>query len=200
MSSKLEELESLLNKKEKPVTYSKAVRELKLLGYTDISRDNIVYWNNANHLKTHLTGTGKKAILMSELIDYIKKAGKSKAEVSEVELPPPDADKEDIEEYVKRLLDNPKDLDIADTTIFKNLYDALIKKQKLDIEKGLYTLSEDVERASFQTARVLREQLNSLPERLSAELATMRNKHEIKELLYKELNEMMININEDLLK
>jgi len=53
-----------------------------------------------------------------------------------------------------------------------------------------------VEQKAFIVARVIRDQMLTLPERLSGELASSTDPKEIKEIMYKEINEVLMYLHE----
>ena len=80
---------------------------------------------------------------------------------------------------------------INSTKIMLQEYQGKLAQQKFDIEAGKLVYREDVENKAFTVARVLRNQVLALPERLAGELASTNDINEIKEILYKELNEVL---------
>ncbi len=101
--------------------------------------------------------------------------------------------KEYKEELVMELGAEPT---LADSKIFLTIYQGKIAQQKFDIEAGLLVYRDDVEQKAFTVMRVVRDQMLTLPERLGGELASSTDPKEIKEIMYKEINEVLMFLHE----
>ena len=101
--------------------------------------------------------------------------------------------KEYKEELVMELGAEPT---LADSKIFLTIYQGKIAQQKFDIEARLLVYREDVENKAFIVMRVIRDQMLTLPERLGGELASSTDPKEIKEIMYKEINEVLMFLHE----
>jgi len=177
----------------KCVSYKEAIKRLTDLGFRVI-RDDLNKWRKAGHISKDCRGIGGKlGFNFDQLVKHCRMLNREnkKPSVDPSKLP---TDKKGIEQYVIDLLGDPASLDIATTTIFKNLYDGLIKKQKHDIEAEKYVLKSEVENAAFKTARIMREHMGALPERWAGQLAAMDDAHEIKELLYDEISKLLTDL------
>lgn len=91
---------------------------------------------------------------------------------------------------------NPKNEDgsektLNSTKVMLQEYQAKLAKQKFDVEAGKLVYKDDVEQKAFTVMRVLRDQLLSLPERITAEIMGASDITEGKELFFKELNEVL---------
>lgn len=80
---------------------------------------------------------------------------------------------------------------INSTKIMLQEYQGKIAKQKFDVEAGVLVYREDVENKAFEVARVLRNQILAIPERLAGQVASTTDVNEVKEILYTELNEVL---------
>jgi hypothetical protein len=76
---------------------------------------------------------------------------------------------------------------INDANVFYTIYRGKLAQQKFDIEAEKLVYRSEVEDKAFSTARVVRDQLLSIPERVSAELAVKTDPAEIREFLYEEI-------------
>jgi len=85
---------------------------------------------------------------------------------------------------------------INSTKIMLQEYQAKIAKQKYDLLEGQIVLKEEVESKAFEVARILRNQIMALPERMAGVLASHTDPKEVKEILYKELEEVMSFLSE----
>lgn len=85
---------------------------------------------------------------------------------------------------------------INSTKIMLQDYQAKIAKQKYDLLEGQIVLKEEVESKAFEVARILRNQIMALPERMGGILASHTDPKEVKEILYKELEEVMSILSE----
>mgnify|MGYP003655703800 CR=1 FL=1 len=97
---------------------------------------------------------------------------------------------------------NPKDKDgniktINSTKIMLQDYQALLAQQKFDIENGKLVYREDVENKAFIVGRVIRDQILAIPERLAGEIASTTDVREVKELMYKEFNQVLEYISDE---
>jgi len=162
------------------LTIGELLKKLNANGF-DVTRDDLKNWSKLKKIPCTMKNNLKR-FDYDEVVKSISKIRKSKPLN---ELPP--------KEYADTLMEIngfvlPENPDVNETVIFKNIADGLIKKQKHDIEAGLYILREEVENMAFNVARIVRNNILSIPERFSAELASMTDIHDIKEFLYKELN------------
>ncbi len=76
---------------------------------------------------------------------------------------------------------------LNEANIFYTIYRGKLAQQKFDIEAEKLVYKEDIENKAFSAARVIRDQLLTMPEKMSAELSTMTDAVEIRELLYEEI-------------
>ena len=149
-----------------------------------VTIDDIANWKRRGKLHPTKTVDGvfyeyKK---VHKLASKIRKTKKVQAALEELPLPEPT----DIATEV--IYDLPPNADITDTTIFKNTYDGLIKKQKFEIEEGKYILREEVENDTFKAVRVIRDKLKAMPYRVSPEIHSLETVHEVQETLFKEID------------
>jgi phenylalanyl-tRNA synthetase alpha subunit len=91
--------------------------------------------------------------------------------------------------------DKPTTLVEANTV--KSVYQGKLQELKYKIEEGELVERHKVEDYAFRTARVIRDKLLSIPERLSNELYTMESSHAIRERLYEEIIATLENLSED---
>ena len=97
--------------------------------------------------------------------------------------------KEDYEqEVVATLGDNPS---LTDSKVFLTIYQGKLAQQKFDVEEGLLVYREDIEQKAFTVIRVLRDQILAIPERLAGDVASTTDPKEVKEIMYKEINEVL---------
>ncbi len=97
--------------------------------------------------------------------------------------------KEDYEREVRaKLGDDPS---LTDTKIFLTIYQGKLAEQKFDIEAKRLVYRDDVEQMAFSVVRVLRDQILAIPERLAGEVASSNDPREIKEIMYKEINQVL---------
>ena len=111
-------------------------------------------------------------------------------------IPPPEdgqTPEEYHEEVVAKLGSNPS---LMDSKTFLTIYQGKIAQQKYDIEAKKLVYRDEVEQKAFKVARVIRDQLLTLPERLSGEVASSTDPKEIKEIMYKEINEVLTFLHE----
>jgi len=64
---------------------------------------------------------------------------------------------------------------------------AALKKIELKEKQGEYLLKSDVEKDAFDMARIIRDAVLNIPDRISAELASIKDIHVISEKLTSEL-------------
>jgi len=103
------------------------------------------------------------------------------------EMPPP-LEGQTQEEYSKTVVASlGADPTINEANIFYTIYRGKLAQQKYDIEAERLVYRSEVEDKAFSTARVIRDQLLTIPERMSAEIATKSDPVEIRELLYAEI-------------
>lgn len=128
----------------------------------------------------------KKKFNYEETVKAIKIAGVGKPPikpVTEIESLPLPEEGESLEDYTAKLGKAPT---LTEVNIFHNLYKGKLQELKFLEESGRLIEREEVENTAYKVARVIRDKITSIPERLSAELASMTDPHEIKEFLYKE--------------
>ncbi len=104
----------------------------------------------------------------------------------------PDADSssedEDLADVYERFLANPT---LTDANIIKTITTTKREQLKLEEEQGKLISREEVENKAFTVTRTIRDKILSIPERMSNELASMDDPHQVKELLYKEFGLML---------
>ena len=136
-------------------------------------------------------GIGNSARLSASHDKKKKKKDKTKKFKEAVarldKLPEPD-----VNQTPKEYADDaniPTDIStITDANIYKTIYQGKLEKLKYEKAMGELISRDDVQNKAFATARIIRDKLLSIPERLSNELATMNDPYIIKEMLYKEVN------------
>lgn len=88
---------------------------------------------------------------------------------------------------------------LVEANTFKSIYQGKLQELKFKVESGELVERSDIENKSFLVARVIRDKLLAIPERISSELSTMDDAHAIRELLYEEFNTILENLSaEDL--
>lgn len=85
---------------------------------------------------------------------------------------------------------------INSTKIMLQDYQAKLAQQKFDIEEGLLVYREQVENKAFEVARIVRNQLLTIPERLAGDMVSTTDVHHAKELMYKEINQALEYLSE----
>ena len=141
---------------------------------------------NIPHLK--VDGLKHKLFHYEAVVDIIERTPMFGYDPEAKKEPPEDKPKEDKndisrEELRERLKTNPK---LSDANTLKIINQVEDQELKLAIAKGESISRALVEDTVFKGCRVVRDKLLTIPERVSNELASMTNAHEIKELLYKE--------------
>lgn len=125
-------------------------------------------------------------------IPYIEVNGKKDYDLKEVALA--------LQALQQKLPDgskyNPKNEDgsektINQTKIFLQEYQGKLAQQKFDIEAKKLVYREEVEQKAFTVTRVLRDQLLSMPERITAEIMGANDLNEAKEIFFEELNSVL---------
>lgn len=86
---------------------------------------------------------------------------------------------------------------LVEANTFKSIYQGKLQELKYRIESGELVERSEIENKSFLVARVIRDKLLGIPERISSELSTMTDAHAIRELLYAEFNTMLENLSEE---
>ena len=76
---------------------------------------------------------------------------------------------------------------LAQAQTLKANYVAALKKIELKEKQGEYLLKSDVEKDAFDMARIIRDAVLNIPDRISAELASIKDIHVISEKLTSEL-------------
>ncbi len=121
----------------------------------------------------------------------VKPESPANAKKSLESIPPP-KEGQSQEEYKQELkMELGEAPTLADSKTFLTIFQGKIAEQKFDIEAGKLIYREEVEQKAFTVARVIRDQLLTLPERLSGELASSTDPKEIKEIMYKEINQVL---------
>lgn len=72
-------------------------------------------------------------------------------------------------------------------TTWKAKYEALLRQQEYEIKAGIYVLAEEVKAAAFNKARIIRDTLLNIPDRLSPILASELDQDKIYQLLSGEI-------------
>lgn len=125
-------------------------------------------------------------------IPYIEVNGKKDYDLKEVALA--------LQALQQKLPDgskyNPKNEDgsektINQTKIFLQEYQGKLAQQKFDIEAKKLVYRAEVEQKAFTVTRVLRDQLLSMPERITAEIMGANDLNEAKEIFFEELNSVL---------
>lgn len=105
---------------------------------------------------------------------------------------------ESDEEYLEEIkLNFHEGMSLTDANIIKTVVMAKREQIKLAEEEGNLVSREEMENTAYTVARVIRDKLMTTPERLSNELANMDDPHQIKELLYKEFNTILLGFSEE---
>jgi hypothetical protein len=86
---------------------------------------------------------------------------------------------------------------LAQANTFKSIYQGKLPELNYRLESGELVERDKVEDTAFKVARIVRDKLLTLPERLSNELAAKTNAHEIKELLYSEIGMALEGLSEN---
>lgn len=138
----------------------------------------------------------RKKFIYEDVVKALKESGIGKPAIkppTEIENLPLPEEGESPEQYAGRLSANPS---LTEVNIYHNLYKGKLQELKYLEESGRLIEREEVEDTAFQVARVIRDKMMTIPERLSAELASMDNPHEIKEFLYKEIGLVLETLKE----
>jgi len=132
------------------------------------------------------TGKHKKEYDYEEVCEalLIGGIGKPQVTIDSMSEPTPDQTAQEYGEQVVAELGSKPTL--TDANIFKTLYTGKLEKLKYQIQKGEVISRDEVEDKAFAVSRAIRDKILTMPERLSNELATINDAHQIKELLYKE--------------
>ena len=97
--------------------------------------------------------------------------------------------KDEYEREVKAKLG--KDPTLTDSKVFLTIYQGKIAEQNFEREAGRLVYRDDVEQKAFKVVRVLRDQILAIPERLAGEVASTTDPREVKEIMYKEINQVL---------
>ena len=97
------------------------------------------------------------------------------------------------EDVVAKLKSNPT---ITDVNIYKAIYSGKLEQLKYEKEQNLLIKKDVVEEKAYSVARIIRDKINTIPERLSNELATMTDPHAVKELLFSEFSKLLSDFSE----
>jgi len=98
------------------------------------------------------------------------------------------------EQVVHELGEKPT---VTDANIYKTIYQGKIEKIKYEKLMGELIERDKVENKAFETARAIRDKLLTIPERLSSELSSISDAHQIKELLFKEFEILLDGFSEE---
>ena len=101
------------------------------------------------------------------------------------------------EEYGAEISELGKKPTLTDANIYKTLYAGKLEKLKYEKEMGLLISRAEVEDKAFSASRAIRDKILSTPERMSNELASMNDPHQVKELLFKEFGLMLDGFSKD---
>jgi len=159
----------------------------------------------------HEDGIKVKLYDYDEVVEAIQKAGiggVSKTKQTKVEkrnklvdkldeMPEPkegQSQQEYGEMIVNELGEKPT---VTDANIYKTIYQGKIEKLKYEKLKGESISRDEVENTAYTVARTIRNKLNTIPERLANELASIDDAHVIKEMLYKEIEIVLDGFSED---
>ena len=118
-----------------------------------------------------------------------EKPHNAKGSIKDIPPPKEGQSQEDYEREIKEKLGHEPTLN--DSKIFLTIYQGKLAEQKFDIEAGKLVYRDEVEQKSFAVARVLRDQILAIPERLAGEVASSTDTREIKEIMYKEINSVL---------
>jgi len=119
----------------------------------------------------------------------IKKIDKPSLE----DLPMPE-EGQSQEEYIASLGVNPS---LSDANIFYTIFRGKLAQQKFLIEAEKLISKAEVENKAFSIARVVRDQMLAIPERVAGELSSMSDPAEIRELLYSSIINALSSISDD---
>jgi hypothetical protein len=145
-------------------------------------------------------GVKTKLYDYDEVVEAIKKAGigKPPSLIEKLDKAPPPKAGQTKEEYgeqiVHELGEKPS---VTDANIYKTIYQGKIEKIKYEKLMGELIPREAVENKAFETARAIRDKILTIPERLSNELASISDAHQIKELLFKEFEMLLDGFSEE---
>ncbi len=177
---------------------------------TNISAKEALAWIIENDLTVFKTDTRFSELVKRGVITYrgLGKGGRKRYDTTSIlidlrngellkesvdkttalkDLPPP-RDNQTQEDYQQTIAASlGADPTINEANIFYTIYRGKLAQQKFDIEAEKLIYRTEVEDVAFSTAKVIRDQLLTLPERLAAEVATMTDAVEIREVLYAEI-------------
>ena len=145
-------------------------------------------------------GIKSKLYHYQDVADAIKNAGIGSPPTTTEKLdkiaPPTQGQskQEYAEQVIAELGEKPT---LTDANIYKTLYAGKLEKLKYEKESGLVIARDEVESKAFSVSRAIRDKILTIPERMSNELATIDNAHQIKELLYKEFNILLEGFSEE---
>jgi len=86
---------------------------------------------------------------------------------------------------------------INSTKIFLQEYQGELAKIKVDVAKGELVPRDEVEQKAFTVMRVVRDQILAVPERLAGDLASTTDVKEVKEIMFKELNQVLLYLSDE---
>lgn len=145
-------------------------------------------------------GVKHKLYHYQDVADAIKNAGIGNPPTRQdiLDKIPPPTKGEDKNDYGKKVVmelgDKPT---LTDANIYKTLYAGKLEKLKYEREVGELIPRDEVENKAFQVSRAIRDKILTIPERLSNELASIDNAHQIKELLFKEFGILLEGFSEE---
>ena len=167
------------------VTYSRPY-------FAKLVKEGKIPYTEVNGKKTFDYKKVKNSLGDSQL--RVGKPHNAKKKLDDLEPPKEGQSPEDYKnEIATELGANPT---LADSKTFLTIYQGKIAQQKFDIEASKLVYRDEVEQKAFIVARVIRDQMLTLPERLSGELASSTDPKEIKEIMYKEINEVLMYLHE----
>ena len=106
------------------------------------------------------------------------------APISDVETPP----QRENEHSPKSKNDRVANLNTYHgATTWKAKYEALLRQQEYEIKSGIYILAEEVKTAAFNKARIIRDTLLNIPDRIASILASESDQDKVYQLLSDEI-------------
>ncbi len=149
--------------------------------------------------KRYIYNDVKRAIIRAGIGGIKDGSNRDKLSMNDrIDMISPPKNGEHPQEYGKKAIaelgDNPT---MTDVNIYKTIYSGKIEKLKYEKESGQLISREEVEDKAFVVARAIRDKLMGLPERLSDELASISDVYVIKEMLYKEIGNILEGFSKD---
>ena len=149
----------------------------------------------------HIIESGVKHKLYDyeSVVKAIKKSGigspiSTKEHIDKLPDPKEGQTQDEYVDEVSKLGTKPT---LVDANIYKTLYSGKLEKLKYEREIGLVVSRAEVEDKAFSVTRAIRDKILTIPERLSNELASINDPHQVKELLFKEFGLMLEGFSED---